>query len=109
MNRKQRRKFNKGFSKLPPEQQEEFASTMVWKKIEPVLGQEIAKSMISGMNALWSQLYTDYVEKYDEAYIPEEQDRIIEELLSLIRTQYLRIESEKAKDIVEKGVKKNEI
>lgn len=102
MNRNQRRKFNKSFGKLSNDEQEAFVGAMITQKIAPVMNKEITKAMITGMNVLYEQLYTDFVSNYDLETDPYEKDRIIGELLSVIRTQYLRIESEKAKEEVKK-------
>lgn len=93
-NRRQRRKFNQ----LPDDQKEAFIQHLVIDKVSGVMNKEITKSMIVGMDMVWTQLYEDCVNPLDNVENEAEWNRKVGELLSLIRTQYLRIEANKAKE-----------
>lgn len=93
MNRKQKRKFNK----LSPEEQAPIIEAELVQKVSPIMAKEIANSMIAGADLVWEQLYSDYVSMIDATYEESELRLRIEALLGKIRTQYLRIQSDKAK------------
>lgn len=93
MNRKQRRKFQK----MKPEEQAHLIEAAMMQKISPVMSKEITKAMITGTNLVWEQLYSEFVEKMDFTTSDVEYDELINQLLSLIRTQYLRIQADKLK------------
>lgn len=94
MSRKQKRKFNK----LSPEEQAPIIEAELIQKVSQIMAKEIANSMIRGMNLLWTQLFEDFVIPLDNVENDDEWHKKISELLSLIRTQYLRIEASKAKE-----------
>lgn len=93
MNRKQKRKFNK----LSPDEQAPIIEAELIQKVSPIMADQIAKSMITGMDILWQQLFEDYVKKIDEAK-DDDVDYWVNTLISTIRTQHLRIEAQKARE-----------
>lgn len=97
MNRQEKRKLNKNFNKLPPEQQEAVIQHMLIEKISPVMNKEITKSIIAGTDLVWSELYEKFVSVYDATLDESEAKSIVENMMSVIRQQYLRIQTNKAK------------
>lgn len=89
MNRKEKRKFNK----LSPDEQAPIIEAELIQKVSPVMAKEIANSMIVGRKLVWKELYDDFVVRADSAENAEEWERVVGELLSTIRLQYLSIES----------------
>lgn len=93
MNRKQKRKFNK----LSTDEQAPIIEAELIQKVSPIMAEQISKSMITGMELLWEQLYEDFVKPIDEMD-DDEMYAKVDEMLSMIRTQHLKIESNKAKE-----------
>lgn len=94
MNRKQKRRFNK----LSPDEKAPIIEAELVQKVSPILAQEISKAMIAGMNLVYEKLFDEFVNPLDTADSEDEWNMMINNMLSLIRTQYLRIEARKAKD-----------
>lgn len=95
MNRKSRR----GFNKLHDEQKQEVIRSAIMDKVSGVMAGEVAKSIITGMQLAHEQLYTKYVSAIDELQVNgEDSSQEIEKLLGHIRTEYLKIMTEKRKE-----------
>lgn len=96
-NREQKRKFNK----LPDDKKKELVSAAIQREVSGVLNKHIALSFIQGANFEKKEIYEKYVKEIDEFLIgSEDRNNKIEELLSYIRLEYLRIvqqEQEKEK------------
>lgn len=92
MNRKEKRKFNK----LSPDEQAPIIEAELIQKVSPIMADQIAKAMIQGVNLVWEELYTEFVMPIDEEGA-DVSSKVIE-LLSAIRTQHLRLETNKAKE-----------
>lgn len=97
-NREQKRKFNK----LPDDKKKELVSAKIQQEVSSVLNKHIALSFIQGVNFEKKDIYEKYVKEIDELLIgSEDRNNKIEELLSHIRLEYLRIvqqEQEKEKE-----------
>lgn len=97
-NREQKRKFNK----LPNDKKKELVTATIAKEVSGVLNKHIALSFIQGVNFEKKAIYEKYVKEIDELIIgSEDRNNKIEELLSHIRLEYLRIvqqEQEKEKE-----------
>lgn len=97
-NREQKRKFNK----LPNDKKKELVTATIAKEVSGVLNKHIALSFIQGVNFEKKAIYEKYVKEIDG--LPsdsEDRNNKIEEMLSHIRLEYLRIiqqEQEKEKD-----------
>lgn len=91
------RKTKRQFKKLPNDQQEAVLQHLLIEKISPVMNKEITKSIIAGTDLVWEQLYSNYVSKYDAVTDCEMKQAIISDMLSTIRIEYLRIQTNKAK------------
>ncbi len=105
-NRKERRKFNKEFAKLPQETQHEVLQAELMEKISPAMNKALTEAMISGINLAFEQLYEDFVIKIDEASNLGEthkESALCENLLSAIRKRYVEIQAKKAMGEVKKG------
>lgn len=94
MNRKQKRKFNK----LSPDEQAPIIEAELIQKVSPIMAKEIAKAMITGMDLVYEKLFDEFVNPLDTTDSEDEWNMMINNLLSLIRTQYLRIETNKANE-----------
>lgn len=87
-NREQKRKFNK----LPDDKKKDIMTATIAKEVSGVLNKHIALSFIQGVNFEKKAIYEKYVKEIDE--LPtgsEDRNNKIEELLSHIRLEYLRI------------------
>lgn len=104
-NRKERRKFNNEFAKLPKETQHEALQSELMEKISPAMNKAITEAMISGINLAFEQLYEDFVSHVDDAIRDcdkEKQIYFCENLLSAIRKRYVGIQAKKAKEEIGK-------
>lgn len=99
-NREQKRKFNK----LPDEKKKDLMTATIAKEVSGVLNKHIALSFIHGVNFEKKSIYEKYVKEIDELPVDsEDRNNKINEMLSHIRLEYLRIiqqeqEKEKEKD-----------
>lgn len=95
-NREQKRKFNK----LPNDKKKELVTATIAKEVSGVLNKHIALSFIQGVNFEKKAIYEKYVKEIDG--LPsdsEDRNNKIEEMLSHIRLEYLRItKQEQEKD-----------
>lgn len=102
-NREQKRKFNK----LPNDKKKDLVTATIAKEVSGVLNKNIALSFINGVNFDKKSIYEKYVKEIDELTIgSEDRNNKIEELLSHIRLEYLRIvqqEQEKEKQDEKEG------
>lgn len=107
-NREQKRKFNK----LPDDKKKDLMTATIAKEVSGVLNKHIALSFIQGVNLEKKAIYEKYVKEIDE--LPdcsEDRNNKINELLSYIRLEYLRIvqkEQEKEKEKENQGEKEGE-
>lgn len=90
LSRKEKRKFNN----MSPEEQAPIIQAELIRKIDGQMGKIVQRDIQVGMDLVWTSLYNDFVSEYDSAKY-EDQYIIVENLMSKIRTQYLRIEKEK--------------
>lgn len=104
-NREQKRKFNK----LPDDKKKELVSARIAQEVSGVLNKHIALSFIQGVNLEKKAIYEKYVKEIDELPVDsEDRNNKINELLSYIRLEYLRIvqkEQEKEKEKENQGEK----
>lgn len=96
MNRKEKRKFNK----LSPDEQAPIIEAELIQKVSPIMAKEITNAIIAGMDIVWEKLYNDCVNILDNTNNEDDRNKAIDYMLSLIRTQHLRIEANKAKENV---------
>lgn len=100
-NRKQKREFNQ----MSPEKKGEVIQAAVVQKLAPVMGQEIAKAMITGMKLEREDVYQKFVKNIDDYYNANEmgeRELEIEKLLSYFRMAHLDAEKEKMQNEAEK-------
>lgn len=87
-NREQKRKFNK----LPDDKKKDLLTATIAKEVSGVLNKHIALSFLHGVNFEKKAIYEKYVKEIDGLPVDsEERNNKIEELLSNIRLEYLRI------------------
>lgn len=95
-NREQKRKFNK----LPDDKKKELVTAKIAQEVSGVLNKHIALSFIQGVNFEKKAIYEKFVKEID--VLPadsDERNNKINELLSHIRLEYLRIiKQEQEKD-----------
>ena len=101
-NRKERRKFNKEYAKLPKETQHEVLQAELMEKLSPAMNKAITEAMISGINLAFEQLYEDFVSKIDSSVTVEGAKILQDELLSAIRKRYVEIQAKKSMEEVKK-------
>ena len=86
-NKKQKKKFNKEFSALTPDEQAEVIKAELVGQISNSMNHAICNAVITGMNLAYKQLYEDYVSKIDDPLLDSE---MVEALLSFIRMEYVK-------------------
>lgn len=98
MNRKQKREFDK----LDKDKKAELLKSAIIDKVSGTMSQEIAKSMISGMELEREQIYQKFVVPIDslsETFQNDEWNTEIKKLLSYLRMEHIKYKQKQMKNM----------